>query len=110
MNLADLENVQWLEPWRPTPAGLEVELEKEVNPRHQLFGRKAISVGRRDDCDDVLFLLPDHAALLAVVHLTWAGKREMNPAFPHTTFYASLADWVERGMKQDHIEFAIGAE
>ena len=48
------------EPWRPAPPGLEARLAKEVSPAHPLFGRRAISVGRRDDCDDVLFFLTDN--------------------------------------------------
>ena len=104
MNPDDFTNLQWLEPWRPTAAGLEAELEKEVGPAHPLFGRQAISVGRRDDRDDVLFFLPDNPYPLAVVHLTWAAIRENSPEWPHTTFYSSLDEWAERCMKQDHLE------
>ena len=85
-------------------------LMKEVSPEHSLFGRAAVSVGRRGDRDDVLFFLPGHPSPLAVVHLTWTGKREQNPRWPHTTFYSSLADWVERRMKPDHLEWKGGAE
>src|SRR5436190_12774395 len=106
MNLNDLTNLQWLEPWHPTSSGLESELEKEVSSAHPLFGRKAISVGHRGDRDDALFFLPDNQFPLAVVHLTWTGRREKKPEWPHTTFYASVEDWVERGMKPDHCEFA----
>jgi hypothetical protein len=110
MNLDDLAKIQWLEPWRPTSSGLEAELEKEIGSMHPLFGRKAISVGRRDDCDDVLFFLPDNPAPLAVVHLIWTGATEMKSQFPHTTFYSSLDDWIERCMRQDYLEFRVGAE
>ena len=110
MNLNELTNLQWLEPWHSTPSGLEAELEKEISPTHPLFGCKTISVGRRDDCDDVLFFLPNNTYPLAVVHLTWAGKRETNPEWPHTTFYSSLDEWVERCMKPDYLEFAAGSE
>src|SRR5262245_57412205 len=106
MNLADLEKIQWLAPWHSTSAGLETELEREISSTHPLFGYRAISVGRRDDCDDVLFFLPEHDYPLAVVHLTWSGAREKSPAWPHTTFYASVDDWLERCMNPDHIEFA----
>lgn len=110
MQLDELANLQWLEPWHPAPCGLEAELEKEISPAHPLSGRKAISAGRRTDCDDVLFFLPDNPYPLAVVHLTWAGKRETNPAWPHTTFYSSLDDWVEKCMKLDHLEFIARSE
>jgi hypothetical protein len=110
MKLIDLTNIQWLEPWHSAPSGLESELESEISPAHPLFGHKAISVARRDDCDDVLFFLPDNNYPLAVVHLTWTGKRESSAESPHTTFYSSLDDWVERGMKPDNQEFATGSE
>jgi len=106
MNLDDLTNFRWLEPWEPASAGLEAELAKEVSPAHPLFGQEAISVGRRGDCDDVLFFLPDNPSPLAVVHLTRRGGRERNPAWPSTAFYASLDDRVERCMRPDHLEFA----
>ena len=110
MNLSDLANLQWLEPWHLTSSGLEAELEKEAGPAHPLFGRRAISIGRRDDCDDVLFFLPDGPYPLAVVHLTWTRRREQSPEWPHTTFYSSWDDWVGRCMRPDHLEFTGGAE
>jgi hypothetical protein len=110
MNLNELLTLRWLEPWHSTPSGLESELENEISRAHPLFGRKAISVGRRSDCDDVLFFLPDNPYPLAVVHLTWTGKRETSPAWPHTTFYSSLDDWLERCMKPDHVEFTAGSQ
>lgn len=105
MDPDNLTNLQWLEPWEPASPGLEAELQKEVGPSHQLFERQAISVGRRVDCDDVLFFLPGFPSPLAVVHLTWSGKREENPEWPQTIFYSSLNDWVETCMESDHLEF-----
>ena len=110
MNLNDFTNLQWLEPWGPALPGLEAELEKEVNVGHPLFGQKAISIGRRGDCDDVLFFLPENPFPLAVIHLTWAGRREKSPEWPHTILYSSLDDWVERCMKPDHLEFTGSAK
>jgi hypothetical protein len=102
MNLDDLVNLRWLEPWEPASSGLEAELTKEVSRGHPLFGREAVSVGRRGDCDDVLFFLPGGLSPLAVVHLTW--RPEKSPEWPHTNFYTSLDDWVERCMKPEHLE------
>ncbi|HJU41711.1 MAG TPA: hypothetical protein VJ691_02815 [Vicinamibacterales bacterium] len=104
--LDDLAGVQFLEPWHKAVPGLEAELRNEVGEGHALYGRKAISVARRRDSDDVLFLLLDHPSPLAVVHLTWTGRRERNSNWPQTTFYTSLHDWVERCMKVDHEEFS----
>lgn len=103
MDLSDFENIEWLEPWRhETSEGFVAELRKEVNPDHELFGRQAITVGKRDDCDDVLFFLPHGPHPLAVVHLTWKMKTETSSSCPHTTFFSSLDDWIENGMKHDH--------
>jgi hypothetical protein len=64
-----------------------------------------VAVGRRVDCDDVLFWLPEGPAALAVIHLTWIGKRERSPQFPWVTLYASVAEWLEQGMRADHAEY-----
>ena len=97
MKVDDLNNLEWLEPWervdRAAARGLEAELREEVGPAHPLSGRELFAVGRRYDQDDVLFYLPGAPAPLAVVHLTWSGREENNPAWPHTTFYRSAEDW-----------------
>lgn len=56
MCLDTLSSLVWLAPWRPTPSGLEIELEREVGKYHPLFGREAIAVVQRFDNDDVLFI------------------------------------------------------
>jgi hypothetical protein len=104
VTLDDLAALQWLEPWRAVVSGLEVELKNELGEGHPLFGQKAISVARRYDNDDVLFLLLEHASPLAVVHLTWTGRKEKNSQWPHTMLFASLDDFVEGCMKRDHGE------
>lgn len=102
VTLDDLAAVQWLEPWRAVVSGLEVELRNELGDTHPLFGQKAISVARRFNSDDVLFLLLEHASPLAVVHLTWTGRTGKDRHWPHTTFYASMGDFIEHCMKPDH--------
>jgi hypothetical protein len=108
MRQDDLANIEWLEPWHPSSPGLEIELEKEVGSCHPLHGIEAISVGRRDDQDDVLFLLPNNSQPLAVAHLTWKGAPELSPQWPRTTFYSSLDDWIQQCMKPDHLELTLG--
>jgi hypothetical protein len=105
LTLDEVNAVHFLEPWHAAVPGLEAELRNEVTDGHPLYGRKAISVARRQDSDDVLFLLLDHPSPLAVVHLTWSGRPERNTNWPQTTFYTSLQDWVERCMKPDHAEY-----
>ena len=100
--LDDLAAVRFVEPWHKVVPGLEGELRNEVSDGHALYGRKAISVARRQDSDEVLFLLLDHPSPLAVVRLTWSGRPERNSNWPQTTFYTSLQDWIERCMRPDH--------
>jgi hypothetical protein len=102
---AELRSLEWLPPWEPTDADLGVELGREVGPGHPLFERPAVAVARRVDCDDVLFWLPAGPAALAVVHLTWRGKRERSPQWPAARLYASVAEWLEQGMRADHAEY-----
>jgi hypothetical protein len=106
VTLDDLATLIWREPWRAVVPGLEVELRNETGHGHPLFGQKAISVGRRHDTDDVLFLLLEHSAPLAVVHLTWQGRPALGANAPHTTFYSSLREFVDRCMTPDHREFS----
>ena len=107
MRLEDLANIEWLEPWSPRSAGLEIELEKEIGNGHPLHGKEAIAVGRRNDQDDVLFFLPNNSQPLAVVHLTWKGSTEQSPEWPRTKFYSSLEDWIQHRMNLDHLELTL---
>jgi hypothetical protein len=100
---AELRQIAWLSPWEPTNVDFAAELAREVGRDHALYGKRAIAVARRVDQDDVLFLLPDGPAPLAVVHLTYAG-RERSPEWPSTQLYQSLEDWMERRMRTDHTE------
>lgn len=96
----------WLEPWQfaPSSAELVAELRREVAEGHPLFEKEASSLARRADTDDVLFHLPGNIPPLAVVHLTWSGKRENAPEFPATVFYDSLPDFVAERMTRDYMD------
>ena len=102
---AEFRTINWLPPWQPTDADLGAELTREIGAEHVLAGRPVVALGRRIDCDDVLFWLPSGPAALAVVHLTWTGKRECDPQWPATRLYDSLAEWIAKGMHADHGEF-----
>jgi hypothetical protein len=108
------EKLPWQSPWRYVGVGegtgYERELEQEVSPGHPLYDARAIAVGVRVDQDDVLFLLPDMPKPLAVAHLTYspASDDDSPTKVPHTTFYSSLDDWLERGMAADHADYLTG--
>jgi hypothetical protein len=56
-------------------ARLARELLSELAEEHPLHGRAARAVARRIDCDDVAFEIDSSG--LCVIHLTWAGKGDM---------------------------------
>jgi len=99
--------IQWRVPWGPVPpehdARTVAELHREMPASHVLFGRSVQTVGRRQDCDDVLFYLGDSAPQFAVVHLTYA--RETGPEWPSTTLFDSLEAWIKQCMIPDAEDF-----
>lgn len=101
-------------PFKPTGDGLEASVFAHSPPEVWLIfpAPKGRAQGSSSDGGATvrLFFLPDNPLPLAVVHLTWAGRREKNPEWPQTTFYASLDDWVERCMKPDHLGLERGPE
>jgi hypothetical protein len=102
-------DIRWLVPWylldAESASATERELARELGRDHQLYGKRVRAVARRQDCDDVLFELPD-SGCCAVVHLTWTkSPPERNPSWPGTAVYASLAEWAATGMVEDHHDF-----
>lgn len=100
--------MEFLEPWFAVTSDalqLQNELTAELGKRHPLKGRDMRAVARRQDCDDVLFVSVDEPHVVAVVHLTYANRPELDPRWPGTTFFESMQDWIERGMKADHEDF-----
>ena len=81
-------------------AAFEQELQDELSPAHRLYPHRtgARAIAKREDCDDVLFWLPQAAQNFALVHLTWKGQRETNERYPRTSFLNILADFVAHEM------------
>ena len=99
---------EWLIPWHPVGSederrGLLDELQRELPPGHALAGIRVTPIGRRQDCDDVLFSLED--GRVAVVHLTWSRKTEPAAEYPWTVVFDSLDRFVEDAMKPQHHEW-----
>ena len=98
-----------LEPWglvtEEEGTGLASELMKELRSDHVLSGAKVEAGARRRDCDDVLFVTDSKKGLLALVHLTWSGKPDQFPQWPHTVFFQSWADWMESNMRPAHEDY-----
>ncbi len=104
----NLSQVQWRPPWWPVSseheAGTVAELHREMCSGHPLFGRSVQAVGRRQDCDDVLFYLGETVPQFAVVHLTYA--RETRPEWPEMKLFDTLEAWVQECMIPDAQDFA----
>jgi hypothetical protein len=100
--------IEWLPPWQRldgTGDEFVTELWRELPSQHVLHGLLAVAVARRSDCDDVLFVTNDPMSPLAVVHLTWAGRKESDPRRPSTSLYKDWRDWVERCLLPDHEDY-----
>ena len=90
----------FVEPWVAVGserASLEEELRRELSPDNTLSGFNMRAIGRRVDCDDVLFEVCDAKAdfKLALVHLTWSGKVESSP-WPITKLFADAEAFVNQ--------------
>ncbi len=101
-------SVEWLIPWHPVDDAevqdrLLAEFQRELPVGHVLAGTRPTPIGRRQDCDDVLFALAD--GRVAIVHLTWSGKRELVPSCPWTQLFDSLERFVEDEMKPEHSDW-----
>lgn len=106
-DLADVLNesvfvLEFLDPWMDcldlVDLGdpLKEELEKELHPKHQLFGENIDVIAKRQDKDDILVELEN--GQMAVVHLTWSGRQERG-SFPWTEMYVNQRDFWKRAMK-----------
>jgi hypothetical protein len=113
--LSDLSEVHWLEPWwcfcldKPELGRwYEDELRRELGDTHALYPHRAgaRAIAKREDCDDVLFWLPQGDGALAVVHLTWKGATETQATWPRASMLTSLSDFIERNMKPVHQDWS----
>jgi hypothetical protein len=97
-----MESFRWLEPWESVGVGEELvaELQRELSPKHTLYGCRVDAIARRRDNDNVLFHVLEEPPRLAVVHLTWA--EEPDPRWPWTLLYDDMTDWTNRCMIPDH--------
>ena len=92
--------IDFLEPWVAVGsegASFEEELRRELAADNVLSNFNMQAIGRRVDCDDVLFEVRDEKAnfKLALVHLTWSGKVESSP-WPITKLFADAEAFVNQ--------------
>ena len=98
----------WLEPWEHIPdtpewaadrQGWQRRFQKEIGPHHELSGLDTKLIGRRFDCDDALFSIPD--GRVAFAHLTWSEEAGVSFSL-EVDLYKSLEDWGREHMAVDH--------
>ena len=94
--------IDFVEPWVAVGserASLEEELRRELSPDNALSGFNVQAIGRRVDCDDVLFEVRDEKAdfKMALVHLTWSGKAETIP-WPISELFANAEAFIKHMM------------
>ncbi len=98
-----------LTPWAPIDssdsAKFEDEYAVEIGKAHPLYGVPVKAIARRVDRDDVLFRLLRHLCDYAVVHLTWSGREETDPAWPACQIYADDDDLMEQCIRPTHHEY-----
>jgi hypothetical protein len=111
MNKIDFKDFPWIAPWQPISSrgreAYEHELRLELSLSHPLFEVRATAIARTSHGDDVLFLLHDHGAQLAVVHLTFQSRPEPEAKWPSVVFYRDLDHWIMRGMLRDAARYEI---
>src|SRR5713226_9639112 len=102
--------MEWLVPWysiaddSDEAAYMDRELCRELVEGHPLYGLAVRTLGRRQDCDDVLFSLEDGTGRIAVVHLSWTRNPPDPLPCPHTRIYRNFETWVIERMRPDHGE------
>lgn len=85
-------------PWRDARGRtrFEEELRAEVGLRHPLRGVRATIVAANDETDECLFELTTGPDLLAIVRLTWSGRREKGALSPETQLLTDWSEWDAR--------------
>ncbi|MFA7447322.1 MAG: hypothetical protein WCY77_02700 [Weeksellaceae bacterium] len=78
------------------------ELKIELPENHVLYNESYELIARKTNNDDIILELDN--GRIAVVHLTWKSKTEVD-GYPITRIYENKIDFWNREMKQDIIEF-----
>lgn len=97
-------DITWLEPWFRVEHRrfFEVVLAREIREGHTLYGLPLVVVGFRVELEDVLVRVDHPSGMLAVVHLTWDGGRNGNPALPATRLFADWEQWQRECLLPDY--------
>lgn len=97
------KSIELPEPWYWTEQDLIDQLKREIGKTHILHGKTIKTLAKRQDNDDVLFLVDDEK--FAVVHLTWASQRQTDNCWPATQFFDNWDDLYVKIILKDKKEF-----
>lgn len=96
--------MEWRLPWKQSHSIFYSLGFGRTFPRgHRLFRKRLKELGRRIDCDDVLYSIKNETPKVAVVHLTY--RVETDPKWPTTQIYESLEDFFEKRLIPDAKEY-----
>jgi len=96
------DKLHYLKPWHSDDIDLTVQLRREINKKHILFGKHVKTVARRQDNDVVLFEVDNADYKYAMVHLTWAQKTLDDSKYPRTETYKNWQVVYENRIIIDH--------
>jgi hypothetical protein len=96
------DTIHYLKPWHLDDTDLTIQLQREINKKHILYGKPVKTIARRQDNDDVLFEISDTDFKYAMVHLTWAQKPSDDSKYPTTKTYKDWQDLYENRIIIDH--------
>ncbi len=88
----------WIDAYELPDLGesLENELKLELDQGHPLYGKELTAMAKRQGNDDVLFSYDKEK--LALVHLTWSGKKEQGK-YPKTQIFYNMKHFWEMVIK-----------
>ena len=96
------DTLHYLKPWYPESVDLAIQLRREINKKHILYGKTVKTIARRQDNDDVLFEVDNCDYKYAMVHLTWGQRTMEDSKYPTTKTYKDWQDVYENRIIIDH--------
>ncbi len=96
------DTLHYLKPWHSDNTDLTVQLHREINKKHILYGKQVKTIARRQDNDDALFEVDNADFKYAMVHLTWSLKKLDDEKYPRTQTFKSWQEVYENRILLDH--------
>jgi len=85
----------WFRSESQRAAALYDELQRELPPRHVLYGCRVEVIAHREGTDDILCHHHDEPDRFTVIHLSWRRREEVNELHPWVEVDGSFDDFLE---------------